>query len=389
MLTHTILMFLVIGLLAFSYVNITGVTIQESDIDVYWYVVAKRLEPGFLEQAERYKPDVVLLTIYAEEDIQPFGGKDFNLSGLVDELHDLGIEVYYSFSLFSRSSLSREEYDRLRDEGIPYSEQNIHMSDYARYLRETNTTEYHRVYNYYLERGLDPEAIPHVLRKPVDGFYIPPGHYTSIDPLYKPYRDFMVRVINETINIKKPDGLAFDHVRFFTFDDGYNQDIRDYILENFNMDIYNYTPRPMFQLNSQGWTQEDRTYYDSRSRVIEFAVSDIVSKFPEFRKLGTTMGMTDPARSVGQYVEDQANVFGGLLLMAYDDDSQEVSRNVKETINKSKIDIILGITPSIPEESMIDNINAGLQSGVTGIYLLGHVFPERVHNYLLTVRGLG
>jgi len=360
---------------------------------VVWYVVAKRLGPDFLEKAEAFRPDMILLTVYAEDDIAPYPliNRSFDLKGLVDALHDLDIKVFFSYSLFSRSSLSREEYDSLLfDYGIPYSEQDIHMADYSLYLRETNLTEYHENYDIYLDNGLDPEQIPHVLRKPVGGFFIPPGHYTSIDPLYQPYHEFMVRMIEQTIEIAEPDGLAFDHIRFFTFDDGYNQDCRDYIFEHSGLDIHEFTPRPMFQILE--WGGNDALYYDTRAELVSDAVSDIIARpqFDGYQKFGTTIGMTDPARSNGQYVEEQASIFDALLLMAYDADSNEITRNVEDSMAAadSNAFVILGIPEFIGEPAVMNNIIAGLNAGAKGIYLLGYTFNDDVHNYLLEIRDM-
>jgi len=267
-------------------------------------------------------------------------------------------------------------------------EGNIHVSDFSKYLKDNEEYQYHRYFDYYYEHGIDPEDIPKVLRKPVDGYYVPIGHYTVVDPLYEPYREFLIDVINETLQITKPDGLAFDHIRFFTFDEGYNQDIRDFILEESGLDIYSYTPKPLFQLDALGWGEDDKKYYDSRAKLIEYAVNDVVGKFPEFKKFGTTMGMIEPARSNGQYVELQANMFDSLLLMAYDEDANKIVENVKETIEKSKTGVILGIFPFDNDETVINNIKAGIESGADGVYLLGYDFSDNVHEYLLKIRGI-
>ncbi len=355
---------------------------------VAWYVVVKHLGDDFLEKAEQYRPDIILLTVYAEDDILPLNGSDFDIKGMVDSLHALGIEVYYSFSLFSRSAVPREEYERLMEEGIPYSEQNIHMADYSRELKENNPEKYLELFGPYLEAGLDPEEIPHVERKPVDGYYIPPGHYTSIDPMYQPYHEFMAKMIQKMIDIAKPDGLVFDHGRFFTFDDGYNKDIRDWILNESGFDIYNYTPRPIFEIG-ENWTAEDRTYYDMRAQVIKHAVSDIVSRFPGYPKFATTIGMIEPARVNGQYVELQIQVFDALLLMEYGEDEKIVRENVRKTAEKiGSSRVILGIFPFGNPETAIRNIDIGMENSVKGIYLLGYDFPDSVHDYLLKIRGL-
>ena len=388
-------LFLVVAL--FYQAQLSGYTVTEypkADNEtplVVWYVVAKRLGLDFLDRAEQFRPDIVLLTVYAEDDIAPYPlvNRSFDLRGLVDDLHDLDIRVFYSYSLFSRSSLPFEEYEKLKEGGIPYSEQTIHMADYARHLRETNLTEYHKTYDIYLENGLDPEQISHVIRKPVDGYYIPPGHYTSIDPLYQPYHEFMVRMMEQTIAIAEPDGLAFDHGRFFTFDDGYNQDCRDYILESSGLDIYEFIPRPIFQVPE--WGGDDRSYYDTRARLISDAVSDIISRpqFSDYQKFGTSMGMTEPARANGQYAELQAQVYDALLIMAYDSDPNEVARNVRETVAAAQnIDVILGVPGFIGEDADLSNIAAGLDAGARGVYLLGYDFSDEIHNHLLAIRGL-
>ncbi|MEM7825618.1 MAG: hypothetical protein QW412_02030, partial [Candidatus Aenigmatarchaeota archaeon] len=173
--------------------------------------------------------------------------------------------------------------------------------------------------------------------------------------------------------------------RFFVFDEGYNKNIRDYILQNFGLDIYKYTPKPPFILDRIGWSKDDETYYYARAKLIEYAVNDIISRFPEFEKYGTTMGTIEPARADGQYVELQADIFDGLLLMAYDDNPLEVVKNVKETIAKAKgKKVILGVSATV--DKPIENIEAGLKNGAYGIYLLGYKFDESLHKYLLAIR---
>ena len=353
-------------------------TVAEKPI-VVWYTVFK-YTGGLLEKAAKYKPDVVIISVFAEDDVVPLNGSNpSELKKLVDGLHKMNVAVYYSYSVFSRSM-----YEEIKNTSLPI-EQYLHVSGYAKYLRENDNKRYHELFDYYLERGLNPEDIPRVERKPVDGFYLEVGHYSMIDPLYRPYREFIIRVINETSAIAKPDGLAFDHIRFFSFDEGYNKDMHDFILQNFNFDIYSFTPRPMFQLDSNGWSEADKTYYDSRAEVVAYASADILGKFSQYKKMVTTMGMIDPARSNGQYVELQARQADTLLLMAYDKSPDEVARNVKETIKKSGKDVILGIS-LLTNETTIENIKTGLESGATGIYLLGYNFGEDVHNYLLEAR---
>ncbi len=352
---------------------------------VVWYVIAKWLELDFLDMVEKYKPDIVLLTLFAEDDVVPYHAwyGEYRVRRLVEQIHEREAKVFFSYSLFSRAP-----YDEVVVKNINI-EDNIHLSDFSRYLKENEENQYHRYFDYYLNHGIDPEGIPKILRKPVEGYYIPIGHYTVIDPLYEPYRKFLIDVINETLQIKKPDGLAFDHIRFFTFDEGYNQDIRDYILEKFNFDVYDYTPRPPFIINQNGQTEDDKIYYDSRAELVNYATHDIISRFPG-KKFGTTMGMIDPARSNGQYAELQGEIFDTLLLMAYDKDPKEIERNVRETIEKSGVDVILGVNKIIgSDEDIINNIDAGLRSGASGIYLLGYDFSETVHKYLLKIRKMG
>jgi hypothetical protein len=349
---------------------------------VVWYVIAKWLEPDFLDMVEKYKPDIILLTLFAEDDVVPYHvwHGEQRVRRIVDQIHERGARVFFSYSLFSRAP-----YDEVVVRNISI-EDNIHLSDFSRYLKENEEDQYHRYFDYYLDHGIDPEKIQKVLRKPVDGYYIPIGHYTVIDPLYEPYRRFLIDVINETLQIAKPDGLAFDHIRFFTFDEGYNQDIRDYILEKSDFDIYDYTPRPPFILNKTGWTEDDGIYYNSRAELINNVTYDIVSRFPGER-FGTSMGMIDPARSNGQYAELQGEIFDALLLMAYDKDPKEIERNVRETKEKSGAGVILGINKIIgSDEDIIKNIDAGLRSGASGIYLLGYDFSDEVHKYLLEIR---
>lgn len=349
---------------------------------VVWYTVFKYTD-DLLEKAAKYKPDIVIVSVFAEDDIVPLNGSSLSkLENLTDSLHAMNIKVYYSYSIFSRSM-----YEEIKNTNLSV-EQYLHISSYAKYLRENDPEKYHEFFDYYLERGLNPEDIPRVERKPVDGFYLEVGHYSMIDPLYEPYRKFIIQVINETTTATKPDGLAFDHVRFFSFDEGYNKDIQDFILQNFSFDIYNFNPKPIFQLGASGWSGDDRLYYDSRAKVIEYASSDILSKFPNYKKMLTTMGMIDPARSNGQYVELQAKQADALLLMAYDKDSNEVARNVRDTIKKSGKDVILGIS-LLTNETAIKNINAGLENNAAGIYLLGYNFDDEIHEYLMEVRGIG
>jgi len=346
---------------------------------VVWYTVFKYTD-GLIEKAEKYKPDVVIISIFAEDDIIPLNGSSpARLKYMVDRLHGMNITVYYSYSVFSRSM-----YEEIKNTNLSI-EKYLHVSGYAKYLRENDPEKYHRLFDYYLERGINPEDIPRVERKPVDGFYVEVGHYSMIDPLYKPYRDFIIGVINETVEIAKPDGLAFDHMRFFTFDEGYNKDMRDFILQTSNFDVYNFTPKPMFQLNADGWSKDDEIYYDSRARIIDYAAADIIGRF-DYKKMVTTMGVIDPARSNGQYVELQGKHVD-LLLMAYDSDPAEMGRNVKETVIKSGSKVILGVS-LLTEKTAIDNIKAGLDNGASGIYLLGYNFDDEVHEYLLEVRGI-
>ena len=358
-----------------------GKTAEARKPVVVWYTVFK-YDGDLLEKAARYRPDIVIISVFAEDDVVPLNGSSpSKLKELTDGLHGMNISVYYSYSVFSRSM-----YEEIKHTNLPV-EQYLHVSGYAKYLRENDEKRYHELFDYYLEHGLDPEDIPRVERKPVDGFYVEVGHYSMIDPLYEPYRRFIIQVINETVAIAKPDGLAFDHIRFFTFDEGYNRDIRDFILRNFDFDIYNFTPQPIFQLDSNGWTKADTTYYDSRAGVIAYASADILDKFPQYKKMATTMGVIDPARSDGQYVELQARQADTLLLMAYDRNSSEVARNVRETAKKSGMDVILGIS-LLTNETAVENIKAGLDNRASGIYLLGYNFGEDVHNYLLEIRGI-
>lgn len=351
---------------------------------VVWYVVAKWINlelDDFLDAAEKYKPDIVLLAVFAEDDIQPLNGsKEIDLGKIVDELHARNISVYYSYSLYSRSMFEEIKHTNLS------VEEYLHVSSFAKYLRENNPEKYHELFDYYLERGIDPEKIPRVERKPVDGYYVEIGHYSMVNPLYKPYQEFLIRVINETIEMKNPDGLAFDHIRFFTFDEGYNQDMRDYILQKCGLDVYNFTPQPPFVLDKKGWADDDRIFYNCKAMLIKESVQEILNEFPEYRTFGTTMGMIDPARANGQYVEMQAEIFDGLLLMAYDKDPKEVARNTQESVAKAgDRPVILGVS-KIVEENAIENIDAGLSNGASGIYLLGYHFDESIHKHLLEIR---
>jgi len=372
---------LVILLFLFLYYSINFFHTTKKPV-VVWYTVFK-YSGDLLEKAAKYKPDIVIISVFAEDDVVPLNGSEpSELKKLADELHSMNIKVFYSYSVFSRSM-----YEEIKNTNLTI-EQYLHVSGYAKYLRENNPKRYHELFDYYLAHGINPEYIPRVERKPVDGFYLEVGHYSMIDPLYEPYRKFIIQVINETTAAARPDGLAFDHIRFFSFDEGYNKDIHDFILQNYNFEIYNFTPKPIFQLDVIGWSDADKTYYDSRAKVIEYASSDILGRFPSYKKFVTTMGMIDPARSNGQYVELQANQADALLLMAYDKNPDEVARNVKETAKKSGRDVILGIS-QLTKETAINNIKAGLEGGASGIYLLGYNFDENVHNYLMEIRGIG
>jgi len=370
----------VIGILIASPIIITDT--EKSKPLIVWYTVAKYIGPDLFEKAEIYNPDIVILSVFAEDDVLPLNGsKTFDLEGTVKKLHDMGIWVYYSFSLFSRSM-----YEEIKSTGLNVNDC-VHVSDYSKYLRETNPDEYHRLFDYYLERGLDPEKIPKVERKPIEGYYVPIGHKTMVDPLYMPYRDFIADVIKEMIEKAEPDGLVFDHGRFFTFDEGYNQDIRKWILDRTDFDIYNYTPKPIFQITD--WTEEDILYYDTRAELIKYAVSDIVSNFTQYPIFATTIGMIEPARTNGQYVELQTEVFDSLLLMEYGDEDLAVEKNIKETAEKiGSYKIILGLSKAQESETHIRNIELGLKYNVKGIYLLGYDFPEDVHEYLLNIRNI-
>ncbi len=387
---HNRLIFLVMILAVVLFVssNFSAHLVETEQIEpnenpiVVWYVIAKWLESDFLDMVEKYQPDIVLLTIFAEDDVVPYhvwhGGA--KVKTLVEQIRERGPDVYFSYSLFSRAP-----YDEVVVRNI-HIEENIHLSDFSRYLKENEIDQYHRYFDYYLEQGLDPEDIPKVLRKPIEGYYVPIGHYTVIDPLYEPYKNFLKTAIEDTLRIVKPDGLAFDHIRFFTFDEGYNQDIRDYILDESGLDVYEYTPTPMFNINKVGWTFNDHAYYDTRARLISEVTQEIVKDL-DYTKFGTTMGMIEPARSNGQYVEFQGQTFDTLLLMAYDKNPNEIRRNVKATIEKSGTDVILGISKITgDDDDIIKNIDAGLESGASGIYLLGYDFNKDVHEHLMTVR---
>ncbi len=348
---------------------------------VAWYVNSKYIGENLFETVAKYKPDIVLLIVFAEDDIVPFNGsKTFDLKNFVDKLHASNVKVFYSYSLFSRSM-----HEFIKNTNLSV-EKYLHISSYAKYLRENDPERYSEFFDYYLKRGTDPEKIPTVERKPVDGYYVEIGHYSMIDPLYKPYRDFLVKVVNETVQIAKPDGLSFDHIRFFTFDEGYNDDIAEFFDQSCGMDVENYTPRPPFILNMQGWNKNDETYYECRARIIQYAVDDILSNFLGYETFGTTMGMIDPARANGQYVEFQATTFDKLLLMAYDKDPKEIARNVRETVSKAGgKETILGISQTVHPSEM-ENIKAGLANGASGIYLLGYDFSDEIHSYLLEMR---
>lgn len=373
---------LILVFFIFNFSNDTTGTDSEETPFVVWYTVAKYLQPDFLDFVDAYKPDVVLLTVFAEDDIVSLNGsKDIDLKFYVDELHKREVKVFYSYSLFSRSM-----YEFIKDNSSLPVEEYLHVSSYAKYLRENNPQEYHKWFDYYLERGINPEEIPMVERKPIDDYYVEVGHYSMIDPLYIPYQNFLIQVINETVSVAKPDGLAFDHIRFFTFDEAYNENIRNYILTNCGLNIYEFTPKPPFVLSATGWSEDDQLYYGCRAELIQAVVENITSHFPEYPKYGTTMGMIDPARANGQYVELQAETFDGLLLMAYDKDSNEVARNVKETVSFAKnTPVILGISKTV-DEVKIENVKAGFENGAKGVYLLGYDFEEEVHGYLLEIR---
>ncbi len=355
---------------------------RTEDPEVVWFVVHKFLGPDFWDMAEEYRPDTIILTVFPEDDLVPLNRTDFDLAGFVQKAHSLGIDVYFSFSVLSRSA-----YEEVKN--MPYEdiEDLAHVSDFSAYIRGLNESRYHYFFDYWLDRGVVPEDVPHVLRKPVEGFYVPIGHHTDIDPLYYPYREMIADSIQEMLDEAEPDGLAFDHVRFFTFDEGYNPDIISWVSGCAGRDMSQYTPKPMFQLDMSGWSEEDRLWYDCRAELISETMNNITSRFPGYSKMGTTMGYTEPARSNGQYVELQAGSYDYLLLMAYDSDPAEVARNIRETremIGDTRL--ILGISKYYGDGSAIANIDAGLDSGADGIYLLGYDFGEEVHRHLLDVR---
>ena len=72
---HNRLIFLVMILAVVLFVssNFSAHLVETEQIEpnenpiVVWYVIAKWLEPDFLDMVEKYQPDIVLLTIFAED----------------------------------------------------------------------------------------------------------------------------------------------------------------------------------------------------------------------------------------------------------------------------------------------------------------------------------
>lgn len=344
---------------------------------IAWYVGGKYIDEDFYIAAEKYRPDAVILTVFAEDDIIPMNGKEFDLNGLVQRMHSLGIEVYFSFSLFSRSSKGYDDYQADLERGISYEEQAIHLADYAEKVMAESPESFGDIFSSYIKYGLNPREIPHAVRKPVDGYYVEPGVYTSINPLYEPYQRFLAGVIGETLQKAEPDGLAFDHIRFFTFDSDFSNLSAEFALENCRIDFNDYTPAPLFAASA-----EDMVYYDCRAQMVQAGTDSVVSSF-NFPKWGTTMGMTEAARANGQYVELQGQAFDALLLMEYGSDPVKTGENVKETKERCGCGVILGIPPFINGTAKMLNVRAGLENGADGIYLLGYEdFGEEFMEYL-------
>jgi hypothetical protein len=344
---------------------------------IVWFVVWKNIEEDFIQKATRYKPDFVILTIFAESDLVPPNESKFDLREFVEKMHELGIKVYFGFSLFSHSA-----YDDLKEEfGLEFARQKLanpkelHIAEFARSLKRRNPERYEEFFSIYLEKGLIPEEIPNPKRKPVKGYYLPPGTFTSICPLYTQFQRFLREMIEEAISIAKPDGLAFDHIRFFTFDQCFCERCKKFMLSK-GLNLDDYTPKPIFVLEREGWREEDKIFYQGKSEIVILAIENVTSEF-SLERWGTTMGVTRPARSVGQYVELQARVFDSLLLMAYDEDPREVFRNVRETVELSGAPVVLGIHSNFSYSIAMRNAEVGLLAGASGIYLLGYKFDDR------------
>jgi len=323
-------------ILAVSLVFISGffLSTPKREYTTMWYVNLDEINSSlFLEKITAYPPDMVLLTVYSADDYFALNDTRINITHIAETLEKNNISYYWGFSLFSRPEL--------------FARTSIYAAQ----------------------------------RKPVEGYYLPPGLNATVCPLYPEIQDYMIGIINQTLRFRKPAGLSFDHTRFFTFDEGFNPRCREWILSNYGLDIDNFTPTPMFILDQDGgikWTNEDRIYYDSRAELIYQCTKNITDKFSSYELLGTTMGATEPARSAGQYAELQGLLFDSMLLMTYDLDSKEISRNVAQTSLLSKKQVILGIHPFMNETVIFSNIKAGIDSGAKGIYLLGFNFTDPV-----------
>lgn len=319
-----------------SILLISGFLLKEvkNDYITVWYINLDEINSTlFLEKVIKYPPDLVLLTIYSADDYYAVNDTRINLTFILNTLENNSIDYYFGFSLFSHPDLVAKH----------------------------------------------PEF--KAVRKPVEGYYTEPGSNTSVCPLYTKIQEDMIGIINETIEFREPKGLVFDHTRFFAFDEGYNPLCKEWILTNYGLNLDSFTPTPVFILNQDNgskWTKEDRVYYDSRADLIYQCTKNITKEFSSFELFGTTMGFTEPGRSDAQYVELQGNIFDRILLMAYDNTSSEISRNVRKTKELSKKPVILGLHPFMNETVIFNNIRQGINSGASGIYLLGFNFTDSI-----------
>jgi len=315
---------------------------KKQETEVFWCVNLEKIDiSDFYSKIEQFPPDSVILTVFSCDDYYAFNDTRIDVYEIFDFLKQRKIKVYFGFSLFSRPV--------------------------------------------YALNNLQAKAV----RKPVPGFYVPPGMDTTLNPLYEPLIDNLIEIINDSISKIKPDGLSFDHTRFFTFDEDFSNLSRKYYMEKYNFDLNNFTPKPIFILNQKevGWTREDKLFYDVKAEIIHTGTRKIRDNFSDFEVLAPTMGMTEPARSAGQYVELQREIFDKFLLMAYDKNSTEAVRNLNETMKASKKPVILGIHPFFSDAEAIENIDNAVKNRAFGVYLLGFNFSDAVFRHLSLIRG--
>jgi len=305
---------------------------SRGDFEIMWYINLDEIDTNaFFEKIEKYPPDTVIFTIYSCDDYYALNDTRIDARDIINKVKGMGITTHLSYSLFS----------------------------HPRYVID------------------HPEAKAE--RKPVDGFYIPPGQNTSVNPLYEPLHEFMRGVIKDSLDGLETGVLAFDHIRYFTFDEGFSESAKRYVWENYHLNLSEFTPTPMFILDMEGWTEQDRVYYDARADMIHRATLEVIDEFSEDYELwGTTMGYTQPARSNGQYVELQGKIFDRMLLMSYDENTTETKRNLAETIKRTGNPVYLGLHPEKSSESIINNTMMAAENNAEGVYFLGFDFPDDV-----------